>query len=200
MFTEKKCSLCKQIKPLADFNLCRAAVDGRFSYCRSCSRQKDRERYATDRAKERIRNKKYREQNKERLKQSRKVRDAANLSKLAAAKLKYLTENSHYYLYLGAKNRANKAGIPFNIEPEDIIIPAICPVLGLELTRNRGRVGPNSPSVDKIIPELGYVKGNVRVISYRANTLKSNGTIEEFYKVIEDLKRIRAQPMLDNAP
>ena len=87
------------------------------------------------------------------------------------------------------KHRAAKAGIPFNLEREDIIIPTHCPILGIELKWNQGKgYHPDSPSVDKINPKLGYVKGNVRVISARANLLKNDATVEELEKVLEDLR------------
>jgi hypothetical protein len=86
------------------------------------------------------------------------------------------------------KYRAANAGIPFNLTKEDIQIPTHCPILGLELNWNQGKgYHPDSPSVDKIRPELGYVKGNVRVISARANLLKNDATVEELIKVLEDL-------------
>lgn len=50
---------------------------------------------------------------------------------------------------------------------------------------------PNSPSLDRIVPERGYVAGNLRVISNRANTLKNNATIDEMRLVLADLERIR---------
>lgn len=61
------------------------------------------------------------------------------------------------------------------------------------LNCNHGHSGyfDDSPSIDRIIPELGYTKGNIRVISNRANLLKSNATIEELQKVINDLRRTR---------
>ena len=63
---------------------------------------------------------------------------------------------------------------------EDIIIPEFCPVLGFKLERNFGKTAaPNSPSVDCIIPERGYVPGNIQVISYKANAMKNNATEEE---------------------
>lgn len=42
-------------------------------------------------------------------------------------------------------------------------------------------MNPNedSPSIDKVIPELGYVRGNVWVISNKANRIKNNATLEE---------------------
>lgn len=83
------------------------------------------------------------------------------------------------------KYRARKRGLPFDLQIEDIVVPDFCPVLGLPLYRNSGgrAQGPNSPTVDRIDPDLGYVKGNVRVISARANAIKSNATPEELLRV-----------------
>lgn len=60
---------------------------------------------------------------------------------------------------------------------------------------NRGDRGDNlrnydSPSLDKIIPSLGYAKGNIWVISYRANTIKNNCTFEEIQKLYEALLKL----------
>lgn len=84
-----------------------------------------------------------------------------------------------------ARERAKAAGLPFNITLDDIIIPKVCPVLGIEITPGigTGRARPGSPSLDRIIPELGYVRGNVIVTSHRANTLKNNATVREMRRV-----------------
>jgi hypothetical protein len=90
-----------------------------------------------------------------------------------------------------AKSRATKKKWEFNIEPSDIVIPEFCPVLGIRLQSN-SRSGPihSSPTIDRIDSSLGYVKGNIRVISHRANQLKSNATVDELEKIILDLKKI----------
>lgn len=77
------------------------------------------------------------------------------------------------WLYGGAKVRANKYQVPFNITPLDIIIPTHCPILGIKLYSYKGK-GPhdNSPSLDRCIPERGYVIGNINIISHKANTIK----------------------------
>jgi len=88
-------------------------------------------------------------------------------------------------LLAGAKARALRAGLPFNLTEEDIVIPEFCPVLGLRLSHNWRGSGPhdNSPSVDRLVPSLGYVRGNVVVVSWRANRLRSNGSAREFRRI-----------------
>lgn len=83
-----------------------------------------------------------------------------------------------------AKHRAKSKNLPFNITVEDIVIPTVCPVLGIsiEVSVGKGRTGL-SPSLDRIIPERGYVKGNIAVMSDRANSLKNNGSAEEHRKI-----------------
>lgn len=94
-------------------------------------------------------------------------------------------------LLASARNRARKKGIPFDITVEDIVIPENCPILGIPLTRNLGNHGgtSSSASLDKIIPELGYVKGNVQVISLLANNMKSNATKEQLLLFAEWIKK-----------
>ena len=90
-----------------------------------------------------------------------------------------------------AKIRAKAKGLPFTITTKDIVIPDVCPVLGVPLTRPDGTSrgpGPYTPSLDRIVPELGYVPGNVRVISYRANRIRNDATIEELEAVLRYTK------------
>lgn len=89
-----------------------------------------------------------------------------------------------------AKQRAIKQGLPFNLEAQDIIIPENCPVLGIPLEQGTRKNHWSAPSLDRIRPELGYVKGNVIVVSWRANFLRSNGTLEELEKVVAYSKSI----------
>lgn len=84
---------------------------------------------------------------------------------------------------MAAKRNAKKAGVPFNLELSDITLPTHCPVLGLELKRGEGKFCDTSPSVDRIIPELGYVKGNIAVVSWKANRIKTNAAIAELVAV-----------------
>jgi hypothetical protein len=53
-----------------------------------------------------------------------------------------------------------------------------------------------SPSLDQLIARNGYVRGNVWVISHRANTLKSNATSEELFAVAKDVQMIEDKAKL----
>ncbi len=84
-----------------------------------------------------------------------------------------------------ARARAREFNLPFDLEPQDILIPSVCPVLGIPLVSGagRGKFGKGSPSLDRIKPELGYVRGNVAVISYRANAIKQDANSAEIFLV-----------------
>ena len=66
-------------------------------------------------------------------------------------------------------------------------LPDFCPILGLKLEYSKGSRKDHelSPSIDRIDPSKGYVVGNVHVISWRANRLKSNGSPEELRKIAD---------------
>lgn len=79
--------------------------------------------------------------------------------------------------------RAKLRGIRFDLTAKDIKIPKRCPVLGIPLRVTPGQQSDNSPSLDRIRPKRGYVKGNVVVISMRANRIKSDATIQEIQRM-----------------
>lgn len=92
------------------------------------------------------------------------------------------------FMFYAAKCRAKRLGIPFTISKSDIFVPKVCPVLGVELKVGAGLNGDNSPSLDRINPSFGYVPGNIAVISYRANRIKNDATIEELDAVVRYVK------------
>lgn len=95
--------------------------------------------------------------------------------------------NPEKAMYIQSKGGAKRRGLEFNITEEDIIIPEKCPVLGIDIIPFSA--SDNSPSLDRIDNNKGYVKGNVKVISKRANLLKSNATKEELLKICEYMER-----------
>lgn len=88
---------------------------------------------------------------------------------------------------MNAKNRAKKNGRDFLIGLKDIVIPQRCPILNIPL-QTGSLEKANSPSLDRIDNTKGYVPGNVAVISFKANTLKNNGTLEELEAIVNWLK------------
>ena len=98
-------------------------------------------------------------------------------------------------LWYKAKFRAVQYGIPFDISEDDIHIPNVCPVLGILLEQGEGTIRDTSPTLDRIKPELGYTKGNVRVVSNRANRIKNNGSTDELEKVAAFYKALTVMPL-----
>jgi hypothetical protein len=88
-----------------------------------------------------------------------------------------------------ARMRAKKYGLQIDITVDDILIPKLCPVLGIKLRQNNKIASDNSPSLDRINPNKGYIKGNIRVISFRANSLKSNASIKELEAILNDARK-----------
>lgn len=87
-------------------------------------------------------------------------------------------------LLYSARNRAKKKGQECTITEADIVVPEFCPILGIKMFRVPGQRqhGP-SPSLDRVDNTKGYIPGNVRVISYRANTCKNNMTPEQIKRL-----------------
>lgn len=110
---------------------------------------------------------------------ARKYR-AAHPEQFAQVRRKSRLADVRRYMLQGAKSRAKSRGLPFNLTLDDLgPLPEYCPVLGIPLEIGTGLHTDGSPSLDKIIPQMGYVKGNVLIISMRANRLKSNATPTE---------------------
>jgi len=88
-----------------------------------------------------------------------------------------------------AKRRAKAKEMPFDIAREDITVPELCPVLGIPIIVGTRRWQDSSPTLDRINPALGYVKGNVEVISARANRIKNDASAAELELVTIWIRR-----------
>lgn len=95
---------------------------------------------------------------------------------------KWAYDNKEKRMYNSARWRARRKNVPFTIQLSDIQIPTHCPVLGIELTKG-SKNRDTRPSLDRIEPSLGYVPGNVVVISLRANRIKNDATAHELFLV-----------------
>jgi hypothetical protein len=88
-----------------------------------------------------------------------------------------------------AKCRARKLGREFSITKHDLVLPTHCPVFGFRLSTKVSVGDDRVPSIDRIDSTKGYVKGNVAVISLRANQLKNNATVEELEALVRWMKK-----------
>lgn len=88
-------------------------------------------------------------------------------------------------MYSSAKARAKKKGLDFSINLEDILFPDVCPILQIPLLVNIEKVKDDSPTLDRIDNRLGYIRGNVRVISYKANRLKNSLTEQDLKRMLK---------------
>ncbi len=99
------------------------------------------------------------------------------------------SQTLEYKLLKDARKRAKEFNREYNITLEDIYIPDVCPVLGILLIPTKGgKCTNNSPSLDRVDSSKGYIKGNVKIISMRANRLKQDSTIEELENLIKYMK------------
>ena len=98
-------------------------------------------------------------------------------------KYKYnnLNRNPYKAVWNNALARAKREGKEWTIDFDTFEFPSHCPILGVELDYSLGKGGiqDNSPSFDRIDSTKEYLVGNVRLISNKANTMKSNATPDE---------------------
>lgn len=89
-------------------------------------------------------------------------------------------------MFRHARERALKQQVPFAITIADVVIPEYCPALpDMKLAVGIGGPARSSPSLDKIVPKLGYVPGNVQVISHLANLIKRDASLEQLLSIAE---------------
>lgn len=154
--------------------------------------------YSANQATERIRMKEYNVANKEAISEQRKEHYQENKDSILAAVRGYQESHRDSMLYIrkriliNVRHRAKKLGIPFNLTLDDIVIPDKCPVFGtpFDFGVKGGKPSPHSPSMDKILPKGGYLKGNTQIISHRANALKGDATLEDLRKLVEFMEKI----------
>lgn len=95
---------------------------------------------------------------------------------------------------------AKKRGVKCTITSDDLIIPERCPVLDIPLTIGTRGMSPNSPTLDRIDPTFGYVRGNVAVISWRANRIKGDQTDPAVFEQIAAYMRNAGRAVRSRAP
>jgi hypothetical protein len=104
-------------------------------------------------------------------------------------------EKTDLYTVCREKFRRKKAsaktkGIDWTVQFGELEWPKECPILGLEIDYFAEERQENSPSFDRIDPSRGYVAGNVRIVSWRANRIKNDGSAKEHRLIAEYLENI----------
>lgn len=169
----KACSKCGEVKPLSAFVRDRSSKTGRRSCCLTCN-QKANKAYI------------------------RSGKLATHVAKdLVQWKLRKLVHDS--------RSRAKKAGIDHNLDLNYLleILPECCPYLGAqfhwEANFNCGHRKPHpfSPSIDRIDSSKGYVKGNVAIVSHRANAIKNDASEVELIAMGRRIAQLKMQLAID---
>lgn len=138
----------------------------------------------------RARQKERYKENPEKAKQYAREYRARHPEEVATAKRQYHQANFEADMWRRARRRAQKKGWAFDIEPADIVVPEVCPLLGIVLDRGaRNHNKSYAPSLDRKDPRLGYVKGNIWVVSLKANTMKNDATLEELELLTTNLRK-----------
>lgn len=96
------------------------------------------------------------------------------------------------------KYRAKKAGWAFDLNTSYIetLMVSHCPALGYELQYsilpgNKHKKRKDAASIDRIDSNLGYIKGNVQILSWQANLIKQNATNDELISFSKWVLRVK---------
>lgn len=123
--------------------------------------------------------------NKEEILQNKKQYEILHKEDIKIYRKKNYIKNISYILCKNAEKRAKKLNIKFCIEKSDIFIKD-CQCCGIEIKPNinGNHFNETSPTIDRIIPELGYSKDNIKVVCFKCNMIKGNGSIEDHKRII----------------
>lgn len=177
----KFCSKCGETKAIDQFNRNNYLKDGHKYYCRACEKVLNNTRRSN-----RIQQGICPVRNVNSLDGSTRCAKCTEYRK--SYRRQHYRKDPRPQLLKEAQRRAKTHGLNFNITLDDIPLPERCPVLGIRLEVGAENLD-NSPSIDRFIPELGYVKGNVTLISHRANRIKSNATIKELKQIVRWMEK-----------
>jgi len=173
------CNHCKMFKAKINFFKHKRNKANMYSFCIDCVKIKRKEYYDKNR--------------KELLKKQRATRKTREFKdKINVKKREFSKNNPLKMLLRWAKQKSKKYNIPFNLKEEDLVYTGKCVVFGTDLKAG-GENLDNSPSLDRIIPSLGYVKGNVQIVSHLANRIKNNATLEQIKLVVDYVEKYKGE-------
>lgn len=173
------CAKCGDTYPLDHFTKdCRRA-DGRKTYCRACCTAAAAVWRSNNRERNKGNNRRHYEGNRALIAAQQKQRYHADVQGHRDRKREQRRRKPLLPLLSHARTRAKKRGLAFDITEDDLILHETCPVLGIPLIYGATAACDNSPSIDRRCNTEGYIRGNVEIISLRANRLKRDATPAE---------------------
>jgi hypothetical protein len=166
----KICIACGENKLAHEFAFKKGSRDGRRGKCKLCLNAYSRE---------------WRERDlltNQQQANSRKLRNRSALEKRDPVRAWAVQAHG------AARQRSREKGLRYELNIDFIvsIAPTICPLLQYPLvyTKEKGRSRTSVPSLDRIDPSKGYTRDNVWIISWRANTIKNDASLEELEAVL----------------
>lgn len=111
--------------------------------------------------------------------------------------LKRKFKNPIHIYFIAKKSECKQKGFEFDLDIEYLtnIWTSFCPIFGTPMKLGvGGRGDKNTSHLDRINPNLGYIKGNVAWISGRANRIKYNATIKELRLIADWMERATTIP------
>lgn len=186
----KNCPHCKQTKPISDFSKRSDSKLGLMSWCRPCNR---------------IKVEKWRLNNKEKCYANMLKWKRKNKTRLSAIQKRYRSNNPlnvrSSKMVFEARSKSLIKNLPFNIDFQyvyNLCKTGKCDITGIGFNTTSGK-NPCSPSLDRIVPKLGYVRGNVRVILWALNAFKNEWSDSEIYPIAKQFCKSYEQGLTNPA-
>jgi hypothetical protein len=164
---QRICTVCKQSKDLVEFY---QNITHKNHWCKSCSSIYRKKYYLKNRKSIKEKQNKYFLENKKIINKNRRINRE---------------NNPGQYLLQHAKSRAKRKGLLFNLTRKDIVVPSVCPVLGIPLQVGTKIHYDASPTIDRIDNSKGYTKDNIVIVSWRANSIKKDASIDELKRLVD---------------
>lgn len=164
----KRCSKCRELKDESEFYHHKSTKDGLTPQCKQCMSE-------------------YRATKRAHYKEYMAMRRATDNEVIKETRRKSARSHPEWRMYVAAKRRATEKGLDFNIEPSDIVIPERCPLLNVPFINGTKGNYEFTPSLDRIDPTKGYIKGNIWVITKKANSMKNSATKEELLTFVDNI-------------
>lgn len=192
------CSKCTSHKAAEQFSKNRKSPTGRSRWCKPCVAASHVSWYANNAEQAKAKAAKWYRENKARAnataREYRKNHPEVGPNKSASRYQRLQTNPKLEWAKQAVRNarvRAGQKGVSFDLDANFVVSIAgdICPVLGIRLAYpdgDRQVMGGNgySASIDRLDNTGGYVRGNVAVISRRANAIKTDATVTEVRAVL----------------